>query len=57
MIKFFFSLLILLTIISCTGKVVEVKSPCVSLDDGPCGKKTPINDWWLKSLDSKVIKS
>jgi hypothetical protein len=44
---------IILTVIfficSCTGKVVDVKSPCVSGDDGPCGPKKPINDWWLKN--------
>ena len=34
---------------SCSGKVIDVKSPCVSTDDGPCGPKKPINDWWLKN--------
>ncbi len=34
---------------SCSGKVIDVKSPCVSRDDGPCGPKKPINDWWLKN--------
>jgi len=42
---------------SCTGKVVEVKSPCVSSQDGPCGKKRPINDWWLDQSGYKQIKS
>ncbi len=36
-------------VFSCTGKVVDIKSPCVSGDDGPCGPKKPINDWWLKN--------
>lgn len=36
---------------SCGGKprnVIDVKSPCVSTDDGPCGPKRSVNDWWLK---------
>ena len=39
-----------LTIASCTvGKVMDIKSPCVSTNDGPCGPKKPINDWWLNN--------
>ena len=34
---------------SCKDKIVDIKSPCVSLEDGPCGPKKSINDWWLKS--------
>jgi len=34
---------------SCSSKTVDVKSPCVSKEDGPCGPKRPINDWWLKN--------
>lgn len=35
---------------SCANKnVIDIKSPCVSLDSGPCGPKRPINDWWLKT--------
>lgn len=44
--------LILMTLcfaFSCKSKVVDVKSPCVSTDDGPCGPKKSINDWWLKN--------
>jgi hypothetical protein len=33
---------------SCKTKVIDIKSPCVSLDDGPCGPKKSVNDWWLK---------
>jgi hypothetical protein len=33
---------------SCSSKVVDIKSPCVSNEDGPCGPKKPINDWWMK---------
>jgi hypothetical protein len=40
---------------SCTNKVVDVKSPCVSKSDGPCGPKKPINDWWLKDHKNKHI--
>jgi hypothetical protein len=28
--------------------VIDVKSPCVSTEDGPCGPKRPVNDWWIK---------
>ncbi len=34
---------------SCSGKVIDVKSPCVSNDDGPCGSKKSINEWWIKN--------
>jgi len=31
---------------SCSGaKTVDVKSPCVSASDGPCGPRKPVNDW------------
>jgi hypothetical protein len=33
---------------SCSTKVVDIKSPCVSNEEGPCGPKKPINDWWIK---------
>lgn len=42
-------LLVLFFAISCSQRIVDVKSPCVSLDDGPCGPKKSINDWWLKN--------
>lgn len=38
---------IILSINSCSSRVVDVKSPCVAKDDGPCGPKKPINEWWL----------
>jgi hypothetical protein len=38
------------TLSSCTGgKVLDIKSPCVSTKDGPCGPRQPVNDWWLKN--------
>jgi len=42
-------LAVLFFAVSCSGKVIDVKSPCVSNDDGPCGPKKSINDWWLKN--------
>lgn len=41
---------------ACSNNVIDVKSPCVSNEDGPCGKKQPINDWWLKNSSSKQQK-
>jgi hypothetical protein len=43
----------LLTLVSsCKSKTIDIKSPCVSNDGGPCGPKKPINDWWLKNSKS-----
>ncbi len=43
------SIILLLTFAgACSGKVIDVKSPCVSNETGPCGPKKPINDWWMK---------
>lgn len=39
--------LVFLAISSCSTKTLDVKSPCVSKEDGPCGPRKPINDWWL----------
>ncbi len=39
----------ILFISSCSHKMIEVKSPCVSTQDGPCGPKTPINSWWINN--------
>ena len=38
---------------ACATKVIDIKSPCVSSDDGPCGPKKPINDWWIKNTKTK----
>jgi hypothetical protein len=44
-----FLFILLFFIASCSGKkYVDIKSPCVSAKDGPCGPKIPVNDWWLK---------
>ena len=38
--------LVFLFIQSCAAtKVVDVKSPCVSGEDGPCGPRRPVNTW------------
>jgi hypothetical protein len=44
------ALLVILNLtISCSSKQVDVKSPCVSTEDGPCGKKRSVNEWWMKN--------
>jgi len=48
--KFLLFFLLSFLAISCSNRVVDVKSPCVSGKQGPCGPKKPINDWWLKDL-------
>ena len=53
--KLLFVTLIGIVTFSCKSKVVDVKSPCVSLEDGPCGPKKPINDWWLKNSQNTQI--
>lgn len=46
MLKYFIFLCTFLTLQSCTAnRVIEVKSPCVSGQDGPCGPKRYINTW------------
>jgi len=46
--KKFFILSLLSLLLSCSGgKVLDIKSPCVSNDDGPCGPRKAVNDWWL----------
>lgn len=46
--KFLLAVIITICLTSCKSKVIDIKSPCVSTDSGPCGPKQPINDWWLK---------
>lgn len=39
-------LFLLLLLIGCTAtKEQSIKSPCVSIDGGPCGPRKPINTW------------
>jgi hypothetical protein len=41
---------ILAALSSCNGgKVLDIKSPCVSNNDGPCGPRKSVNDWWIKN--------
>ncbi|MFM7620131.1 MAG: lipoprotein [Alphaproteobacteria bacterium] len=55
--KIILFLTIFLTITACQNKVVDIKSPCVSLEGGPCGPKKPINDWWLKNQNNTKTNS
>ena len=49
-IKIIVLIMALGTINSCaTKKVVDIKSPCVSNEGGPCGPKKSINNWWINS--------
>lgn len=41
-------LVFILTQSCTTTKVIDVKSPCVSGEDGPCGPKIPVNTWLEK---------
>ena len=44
--KYLFILVLFLCVQSCMNtKVVDVKSPCVSGKDGPCGHRVPVNTW------------
>lgn len=48
--RIIFAFLTFAIICSCTSqRTLDVKSPCVSLDDGPCGPKRSVNNWWLKN--------
>jgi hypothetical protein len=31
--------------LACSKNNEDLKSPCVSLDNGPCGPKKPVNVW------------
>jgi hypothetical protein len=46
--------MLLICVSACSNKVVDVKSPCVSNNGGPCGPKKPINDWWLKEYKKNL---
>jgi hypothetical protein len=52
MIKIISFIILLFSVTACFGKkYVDIKSPCVSSEDGPCGTKIPVNDWWLKDYN------
>ena len=45
-IKICVIMFVLVLIQSCArSKVVDVKSPCVSGEDGPCSVRKPVNTW------------
>ncbi len=52
--KIFLITIFLISLTSCKSKVIDIKSPCVSLEDGPCGPKKSINDWWLKNQKNNI---
>ncbi len=37
----------LLALAGCNKDREDLKSPCVGLEDSPCGDKHHVNDWWL----------
>jgi len=55
--KFLIIIFVFLGLTSCSNKVVDIKSPCVSSEDGPCGPKKPINDWWIKDYKKHHLNS
>ena len=44
---------LLTTISACLGrnKVIDIKSPCVSTEDGPCGPRKPVNVWLNQNIN------
>ena len=40
---------------SYNSRTIDVKTPCVSNEKGPCGPRIPVNDWWIK--DNNLINS
>lgn len=54
MLRYFLIAVMFLALQSCTAnKVIEVKSPCVSGEDGPCGKRIPVNTW-LNEINTRA---
>lgn len=50
MLKYIVILFLFVILQSCVAnRVIEVKSPCVSGEDGPCGPKRIINTWLNQS--------
>ena len=52
--KIFLFTIFFISLTSCKSKVIDIKSPCVSLEEGPCGPKKSINDWWLKNQKNNI---
>ncbi len=55
--KIIFLLSFFVLISSCASKTLDIKSPCVSTEEGPCGVKKPINEWWLKNSKNHKVNS
>lgn len=50
--KYLLFLFVFFALQSCAAnRVIEVKSPCVSIDGGPCGPRRPINTWLEKTSE------
>jgi hypothetical protein len=39
---------LLTTLQACDYARPDLKSPCVGIEDSPCGPKRSVNDWWIK---------
>lgn len=53
--KVILALALFVLVSACATKAIDIKSPCVSKEDGPCGPKRPINEWWLKNSKNPNI--
>ena len=50
LVKCFTILAIMFTVQSCVrSKIIDVKSPCVSGNGGPCDVRQPINTWMMNA--------
>ena len=52
--KVILALSLLVLVFSCKSKTIDIKSPCVSTEDGPCGPRKQVNEWWLKDKNNKI---
>lgn len=39
----------LLILSACSAARPDLKSPCVGVENSPCGPHRAVNDWWLKA--------
>jgi hypothetical protein len=48
MTRFIAAFLVLASLQACKSKEPPtLKSPCVGLENSPCGDRRNVNDWWL----------
>jgi Tfp pilus assembly protein PilP len=47
MVKTFIMLSLLLVVSACSAARDDLKSPCVGLEESPCGPKRSVNDKWV----------